>query len=519
MVLPHPDATRDAAGSLSVGVEPTRPGVRTLPGRARTAWLAAVVAASTPASALAPDRLEGQVVAGLVAEQVSLSPARGALVSLLRLAGPEEGALETVAVTTADGEGAFVLEAPGPGAYRVQADADGLVSPLSAVLELGPGDAIADLALLVPSRLLLMAYACAAEAPEGSAVVVGVVHDPASGLVLPAAKVTATWRDGSTILWGEAVTDAGGRYRICGMRPSSGVVRIRGEILGRQGPWTELRVDGPAVVFHDVDVEIPTRGSVEGDDVVHQRILLEAAARTLGDLRGRLLDQMSGTALPWAVVRLEGTPHQALSDEDGRFLFEGLRPGDYTLQIRHLGYAVRSRPLSVPEGQDVFVELKVAPQVVELEGFEVTTRGAVEQVRRLTPFRRDIVYGEAMLEEEIRGARAFETLRHSVPGLRVREIYREGHPAQVCIETNRRVQSISEDNICHQVQVVVDGVRIPDAGLHLRNLATSEIESMEFLPPMQAQTRYGLGGDTANGVVVIWTRGKGPYTSPLRNRR
>lgn len=487
---------------------------------ARRTGLAVAVAALVAALAAwaAPAALQAQAVAGLVAEQVTLDPARGALVSLLRVTGPD-GALEAVGVTTTDGEGAFLLQAPGPGVYRVQADAEGLASPLSPPMELGSGQVVDDLALLVPSRLLLMAYACAAEAPEGSAVVVGHVHDPISGVILPDAKVTATWRDGSSLLWGEAISDPSGRYRICGMKPSSGVIRVRGEILGRQGPWEELHVTGPAVVFHDVEVEMRTRRSVDGQDVVQERIRLEAAARALGDLRGRLVDQLSGTAIPWAVVRLEGTPHQALADGDGRFVFEGLRPDRYVLEIRNLGYVVRSSPVTVPEGQDVHVELRVAPQVVELEGFEVTTRSAVEEAARLTPFRRDIVYGDAMADEELRGARAFEILRRSVPGIRVREVTREGDVPYVCVETNRRIQRFVNTGECAEVQVILDGVRIPDGAIYLKNLVASEIESIEFLPPSQAQIQYGTGGNTANGVVAIFSRGRGPYASPLRNRR
>lgn len=477
-----------------------------------TACAAALLSLAAPAGAL------GQVVTGMVAEQVTLAPARGALVYLLRAGGADD-ALETVVVTTADGEGAFVLQAPGPGTYRVQADADGLVSPLSPPLVLGRDAAVDDLALLVPSRLLLMAYACTAQAPEGSAVLAGVVRDPLSGIVLPDAKVTASWREGARTVWGEAVSDPAGRYRICGVSPASGTVRVRGELLGRQGPWEELAVDGPAVVVHDVEVEFRTRAAPGSGEVIQERIRVEAAARTLGDLRGQLHDQLSGTPIPWAVVRLEGTSHQALADGEGRFLFEGLRPGDYVLEIRNLGYVVRSEPVSVPEGQDVFVGLRVAPQVVELEGLEVTTRSAVEEVVRLTPFRRDIVYGTGMLEEEDRGALAFEVLRRSVPGLRVREIQLEGQPPIVCVETSRRQQSILLDQPCDAVQVVLDGVRIADGHLYLRNLPASEIESIEFLSPMEAQIQYGMGGNTANGVVVIYSRGRGPYASPLRNRR
>lgn len=451
-------------------------------------------------------------------EQISQLPARGAVVTVLRV-DPESGDLAPLAVTTADGEGLFALELPGPGTYRAQADADGLLSPLSAALDLTAGDTLVDLTLVVPSRLLTMALTCTSEGGPGSAVLVGVVRDPATEVVLPDARVTASWTEGRVARWGEAVSDASGRYRICGVPPGEEPVRIRGELLGRQGPWEEVAVPGPAVVFHDVPVGMRTRPAAGAQDVVHDRVLMEAAARTLGDLHGQILDQLSGTPIPYAVVRIEGTAHQALADLEGRFVFEGIQPGTHVLEVRNLGYTVRSQPVQVPPGQDVFLGLRVAPQVVELEGLEVTTRSAVEEITRLTPFRRDIVYGEAMAEEEIRGARAFEILRRTSPGLRVSEIYREGRPTEVCVQTNRRIQRLFGSGECDQVQVVVDGVRIPDAGIYLRNLTAAEIESMEFLPPSQAQIQYGIGGNTANGVVVIHTRGRGPYASPLRIRR
>jgi predicted transcriptional regulator len=72
---------------------------------------------------------------------------------------------------------------------------------------------------------------------------------------------------------------------------------------------------------------------------------------------------------------------------------------------------------------------------------------------------------------------------------------------------------------CDNVQVVVDGIKIPDGPEYLLRTPASEIESMEFVSPVQAQILYGTGGDTSNGVVVVYSRGRGPYASPLRNRR
>jgi len=253
--------------------------------------------------------------------------------------------------------------------------------------------------------------------------------------------------------------------------------------------------------------------------VEQERILLEAAARTLGDLRGQLLDRITGTPIPVAVVRLEGTPHQALTDEDGRFLFVGLQPGAYTLDIRHLGYQARSGAVEIPPGQDVFLRLRVAPQAVELDGIQVSTRSAVDEITRLTPFRRDIVYGQTMALEEERGAQAFEILRRSVPGLRVTERYREVGPPEICVQTNRRVQRLLGGGACENVQVIVDGARVTEGvELFVLRMPAAEIESIEFLPPSQAQILYGTGGNMANGVVIIYTRGKGPYVSPLRGR-
>ena len=71
---------------------------------------------------------------------------------------------------------------------------------------------------------------------------------------------------------------------------------------------------------------------------------------------------------------------------------------------------------------------------------------------------------------------------------------------------------------CYPLRGIRHGVRIADGPDFLLRTSASQIESIEFVTPVQAQINYGIGGDTANGVVVVWTRGKGPYASPLRDR-
>ena len=479
------------------------------------AW-ARVGLAVCAAGALAVGPAAGQIVRGMVAVQVTLEPARGAVVTLFR--ADASGGLDPVGVTSADLDGVFLLEAPGPGTYRVQADDGGLASPLSNPLDLDHGTDVDDLALLVPSRLLLMASMCRVEAGDDSAALVGTVRDADADIALPGVRIMVSWQEGAERHTLQGVSDDAGRYRVCGVPGHAGMVRVDASILGHTGPPTVIDVPGPTVLIHDLALGLggPVHDGVES--VIQERVLLEATARRLGDLRGRLLDERTGRPIGQAVVRTTDGGRQALSDADGWFRFEGVLPGRYALEILHLGYDVTSAPVEVPPGQDVSLVLRVTPQTVELEGIEVTTRGAVEEIRRLTPFRRDIVYGEAMAIEEQRGARAFEILRRSVPGLRVSEMYPETGPPVLCIQTNRRVQRLRGSS-CDNVQVIVNDQRVFQGVEMLHAMPASEIESMEFLPAAQAGARFGSGADLANGVLIVYTRGRGPYVSPLRTVR
>jgi hypothetical protein len=458
-----------------------------------------------------PESLSAQTIGGLVAEQGSLAPVSDAVLTLFEVT--PDGELRAVGTSTSNEQGSFRLNAPAPGTYVVQADHDGLSSPPSEEIRLAAGDVNDSIALILPSRLLMLGYECHGEDESGGAAVVGILRDRASEIPVPDAIVTARWegRDGSpTFLTTE--TDGAGRYRLCGV--PHGDVTFQARALGREAAVETLDLPRAAIVFHDLQISLGSGAS--GDrGVIQERLLVEAAAHGLGDLMGQIVDQDTDAPVNQAVVRLRGTGFQGTTDREGRFAFMDLRPGTYQLEIQHLGYSVQTDEVEVPEGRDVQLRLRIAPTAIEVDGIEVTVRSAVEAVTRLSPFRRDMVYGSAMAVEESRGSLAPDILRRNVPGLRVTETYRDGGPPILCIQTNRRVQGMEQG--CASAQLIVDGVRISDPD-YLRTFPASEIESIEFLPPSQAQTIYGTGGATSNGVVVIYTRGKGPYVSELRNR-
>jgi hypothetical protein len=420
--------------------------------------------------------------------------------------------LEPVGMTTTDIDGAFSLAVPGPGAYRVQADLEGLSSAMSPSVDLADASDVGEVALLLPSQMVQHALACETLVAGSGAAVVGTVREGDTGVALPGVRIFASWREGTVRRSTEVETDAAGRYRVCPPK-DAGEISFQTLVLTSLETHTGIEITTPTVVIHDLEVGVESTARMPRD-VLQEHILMEAAALGLADLSGEILDRGTGAAAPYAVVKLRGTPHQALGDERGRFAFEGLSPGTYTLEVRSLGYESESDPIEIPAGKDVFVRLRVEPQALELEGLDVTVRSAVEEITRITPFRRNIVYGARMALAEERGARAYEVLRSSAPGLRISERWTEWGPPTICVETNRRLQKL--DGGCHNVQVVVDGMRIPDGPEFLYRTPAAMIESIEFITPVQAQILFGIGGNTANGVVAIYTRGKGPYASPVR---
>jgi hypothetical protein len=223
-------------------------------GSSRAPWVSAAPLAFL---ALAGAALSGsgtlwaQQVTGLVAEQGSLAPVAGAVVILHRVPGAGEE-LHPVDTTLTDQEGAFRFSLSMPGMYRVQAHHHGFTSPLSSVVEvLGEQDPL-ELVLLVPSPLAALASFCDLEEMPGS-VVVGAAWASPTDVPLPGARVTARWRGGDQAEERHALTDAMGRYVLCGVG-SGGPVLLRAELVGRAGPWTEVEIPRPALVFHDLEL-------------------------------------------------------------------------------------------------------------------------------------------------------------------------------------------------------------------------------------------------------------------------
>ena len=91
-----------------------------------------------------------------------------------------------------------------------------------------------------------------------------------------------------------------------------------------------------------------------------------------GTLSGRIVDVSLGGPLPGAVVLVEGTVLQAVSDAEGRFQLAGVPAGEQTAVVRFLGRQTVRAPIVVRAGQTATLEVELRDAFVLEEAVTVT---------------------------------------------------------------------------------------------------------------------------------------------------
>jgi len=91
------------------------------------------------------------------------------------------------------------------------------------------------------------------------------------------------------------------------------------------------------------------------------RVTVEGTNAPLADARVILMPMLGRVTPPQRPMIPMGGPPQAITDQDGRFAFPQLRPGEYRIEVQRTGYAPldadggRGRTIHVVEGQSAEV--------------------------------------------------------------------------------------------------------------------------------------------------------------------
>jgi TonB-linked SusC/RagA family outer membrane protein len=226
-----------------------------------------------------------------------------------------------------------------------------------------------------------------------------------------------------------------------------------------------------------------------------------ASAQT-GRVTGIVTEASTGKPLSGVQVYIEGTNYHNLTNAEGRYLLQNVRPGSYAVVANIIGYAVERRDnLRVDGGQIAVQNFALRTSALSLQELVVT--GVTDPVSGVKlPFSISKVTKENLTTVPTTNS-ALGAIQGKVAGASiVRSSGQPGSGVNIQLRTPTSVQASNTP------MFVVDGVILASTiGGTTVDLESLDIESVEIVKGAAAASLYG--SRAANGVVQITTsRGK-----------
>lgn len=337
-------------------------------------------------------------------------------------------------------------------------------------------------AALLATLLVLARPATAQNEPDegpctpdsGLGFVHGTVLDSTTSIPLARAGVSVRWQpDPRVDRWEEeeGETDARGRFRVCDA-PFDAPLSVRA------GFWGERSREQSASL---------------GDTLAAPLVVLVHGPHAL--LEGRVLDAQTSRPVADAEVRLERVAGAQITDPEGVFRFGRVPPGEYEVQVRHLGFRTVADTLEVDMSTTVEATIRVAPDVIPLEPISVVVRSLVLE-RSGFYEREDRGSGHFVTRQQIQDLQPLQSseMLRRVPGVRLQR-------------TRDGLVALGRANC--PFRFVIDGART-SAGFTIDLVPIGDIEGLEiYLGPSQVPGEFsGFSSDVNGtcGVIVVWTR-------------
>lgn len=98
------------------------------------------------------------------------------------------------------------------------------------------------------------------------------------------------------------------------------------------------------------------------------------AAQTTGKISGKIVDKKTGEELIGVTILVEGTSSGAVTDFDGKYLIQNLKPGTYNLAISYVSYTKKIvKDVVVKAGEATSINVSLEENTQELREVVITT--------------------------------------------------------------------------------------------------------------------------------------------------
>src|SRR5438552_1162369 len=230
-----------------------------------------------------------------------------------------------------------------------------------------------------------------------------------------------------------------------------------------------------------------------------------------GSVAGQVTDKSNQQPVAGAGVLVVGTSLQARTGHEGRYSITNVPPGQYQVQVRFIGYATATLPVTVAAGQPATLDFALTPAAVPLDVVVVSATGA-EQLKRELGNNVGTI-DAAKITQDASPTNTADLLNSRIPGV---EVMQSGGTTGT--GSRIRIRGATSLSLRNEPIIVVDGVRIdntPQAGnlenftggqapSRLNDLNPEDIEAVEVVKGPSAAALYGT--DAANGVIQIRTK-------------
>ncbi len=241
-------------------------------------------------------------------------------------------------------------------------------------------------------------------------------------------------------------------------------------------------------------------------------VVAEPLQAQQGTVAGQVTDKSNQQPVAGASVLIIGTSLQARTSREGRYTITKVPAGRYNMQVRLIGYATATQPLTVAGGETATVDFAMTAAAVPLDAVTISATG-VEQLKRELGNTVGSIADVANLVQNAAPSNASDLLNSRIPGV---EVMQSGGTTGT--GSRIRIRGATSLSLRNEPIIVVDGVRIdatPQAGnlenftggqaaSRLNDLNPDDIESIEVVKGPSAAALYGT--DAANGVIQIRTK-------------
>jgi len=257
--------------------------------------------------------------------------------------------------------------------------------------------------------------------------------------------------------------------------------------------------------------------------------------RAGGIITGTVVNAATKQPLSGVIISVDDSIRSVRTDESGRYHLRGIKSGNHRLTARMVGFARRTKLVTVIDDSTVVVDLALAVIGANVLDQVVVTATGQQRYRELGHVVAQINADSLVREAPI--ASVSELLQSRVPGLQV--LTSNGGIAGG--EISLRLRGVTTFNLDPEPIVVVDGVRYTSNNLvlngdtqtedrrgrgelrsPLNDINPNDIATIEVVKGPSASTLYGP--DAANGVIVITTKRGQPgktqfrwYVRPVQN--